>query len=180
MAKKKSGLVTFVKKANKLKSESKSFLSKNPPIVTDVFQYVLPAAGAYVATRLVGRASRTFLGAKFPKIAPFAAPLGSLVAFGAIWYAAHKVSYTKRYHNQLMIGSGIALIQSLVQSVMPGLGWLFDSQPVFLAPVGDGLKTVGDDMEVMDTEDLDAGLEDSPAAVTDEDFSDLQQGVFAN
>jgi hypothetical protein len=174
---KKSGLVSFVKKAKRLKTESSSFMKKNPPIVTDVFTYIVPAAGAYVATRMIGRAARTFLGGKFPKTLPFAAPAASLATFGMIWYFAHKVDFTKKYHNQLMIGAGIAVIQSLVQSVLPGMNWLFDSAPIISLPPTNKVvaPTDGfDDLEFVDVDNtFDAGINDSPADVESVDGEDV-------
>lgn len=143
-------------------------LRKNPPVIVDTFKYIAPAAGAYVVTRVAGRLARSVISQKFPKAAPFATPIGSLAAFAALWYATHKVSSMKRYHDQAMIGAGLAVIQSLVTSFMPKLLFLFDAAPPVSA-IEAPKSTGADDLDFELAESPAATSPQGPAAIVDED-----------
>lgn len=101
----------------------------NPPITTDLVQSIVPAVGSYAATRLTGRIMRNFVGGRFPTWQKHFGPLGNVLAFIASWVLSHKWRRLERYHTPIVVGSGIALVQSLVQTYLPGLAHLIDAEP---------------------------------------------------
>jgi hypothetical protein len=108
------------------------------------------------------------------------APAGNIAAFGLVWFASHKSQTLKKYHTQLMVGSGIALIQSLVQGLLPGLSWIFDSSPHVSAPSATSDYEAEDGVDdYEDTGDSADGV-GSDEPVGDDEFADMQTGVFSN
>jgi hypothetical protein len=120
---KKRGLKMFTKAVKRTAREASS---KNPPFWADAFYVVAPAVASYAVTRLAGRASRVYLGRRYPQLRPYLPMAGSLVAAGAMYYATTKVSDLKRFKTSVMVGAGIALTQTLLLQIAPQLAWLFD------------------------------------------------------
>ena len=104
---------------------------RNPPLGTDVIEYILPGFAAFAATRFATKFAATQIAKRYPKYAKHAGAIASVGSFAAAWYGAHKVKYLDQYHHPIVVGSGLAALQSLVQLYAPKLGWL----------VGDPLPT---------------------------------------
>lgn len=96
----------------------------NPPIGTDVVEYIIPGFAAFAATRLVARISSSQLAKRYPRHAKHAGAIASIGSFAAAWFGAHRVKFLEAYHHPIVVGSGLAAIQSLVQIYLPKLGWI--------------------------------------------------------
>jgi hypothetical protein len=113
MAKKRSPILKFVAK----KTES---AISNPPFFQDMLYYVGPAVGSYAATRAVGAVTK-LAGRKFPRLAPFLPLTGNIGAFVALWLYVHhsKNKKVNDMQTQVVVGSAIAVLQSIVKLLEP-------------------------------------------------------------
>ncbi len=110
-----------------------SFVPKD--IKSGIISFVAPAAGGYVVTRIANRAARTYVPLKFPRLGRHAGPLASLVALGGAYLACKKIKQLTDHETAILAGVIIAVVQSIIQSYMPGLLWMFDmNQPSLPAP----------------------------------------------
>jgi hypothetical protein len=96
----------------------------NPPIGVDLVQYIAPGFAAFAATRFATRVAATQIAKRYPKAAKHAGAIASLGSFAAAWFGAHRVKMLEKYHHPIVVGSGLAAIQSLVQLYLPMLGWI--------------------------------------------------------
>ena len=98
---------------------------------TGLAMMVGPGIGGYAATRLGGKFARVLLGKRLAggRFEKHFGPLGSIATLLAIWYAAHKWEKARKYQEPALIGSAIALFQSLLSTYLPGLVGLIDGQP---------------------------------------------------
>jgi hypothetical protein len=102
----------------------------NPPLLTDLAEFILPGFGGYAATRLLGRITYVQLSKKWPKASPHLAAGSSIAAFLAAWYLLHRVERLKKYHTPATVGAAIAALQTIVQTYLPKFGWIVsDYQP---------------------------------------------------
>lgn len=92
--------------------------------IKEVGEFLLPAFGAFVATRFGTRAVATTISNRWPTYAKHAGAIASLASFGAAWLAAHRVRMLERHAEALTIGAGIAAGQTLVQMYLPKLAWV--------------------------------------------------------
>ena len=61
---------------------------------------------------------------RFPKLAKHASVLSTLAAAGAAWLLVHRIDKVKQYHTPVVVGAGIATIQTVVQAYLPKYGWM--------------------------------------------------------
>jgi len=99
-------------------------LKSNPPMMTDIVEYIVPTFAAFALDRFVTRVAAVQIAKRWPKYAKHAGAIASIGTFGAAWFGAHRVKYLAKYHNQIVIGTGIAAAQSLIQIYLPQLGWM--------------------------------------------------------
>lgn len=121
---------------------------KNPMVaiasVTDaatgMAMMAIPGIGGYAVTRLGGKFARILIGQRVAggKYAKHFGPLGSLGTLLAVLYAAQKWEKARKYQEPILVGSAIALFQSLLQTYLPGLVGLIDGQPLLAAPAATG------------------------------------------
>ena len=97
---------------------------RNPPLSTDVVAQIIPGFAAFAATRFVTRTAAIQIAKRWPKYAKHAGALASVGTFAAAWLGAHRVKTLEKYHDMIVIGSGIAAIQSLVQLYIPQFAWV--------------------------------------------------------
>jgi len=97
---------------------------RNPPLGTDIVEYILPGFGAFAATRFLTRVATIQIAKRWPKHAKHAGAMASAGAFAAAWFGAHRVKYLEKYHHPIVVGAGLAAIQSLVQLYLPSVGWM--------------------------------------------------------
>jgi len=110
-------------------------LKRNPPFATDMVAQIIPGFAAFAATRFVTRTAAIQIAKRWPKYAKHAGAIASVGTFAAAWLGAHRVKYLEKYHDMVVIGSGIAAIQSLVQLYLPAFGWVVsDCSPQLAAP----------------------------------------------
>lgn len=94
----------------------------NPPMGVDLLEYIGPGFGAFAATRLLARFTAAQFARRFPAQAKHAGAVASVGAFLAAWFGAHRVKQLERFHHPIVVGAGIAALQTLVQTYIPKLG----------------------------------------------------------
>lgn len=107
---------------------------RNPPLGTDVVGYIVPGFAAFAATRMVTRIAAAQIAKRSPKYAKHAGAIASAGSFAAAWFGAHRVKQLEVYHHPIVIGSGLAALQSLIQIYLPKLGWLLGDPTPAPAP----------------------------------------------
>ena len=80
---------------------------RNPPLVTDVVEYLVPGLGAFVLDRFVTRVAAAQIAKRWPKLAKHAGAIAAVGTFGAAWWGAHRVKYLEKYHHPIVIGAGL-------------------------------------------------------------------------
>lgn len=93
---------------------------RNPALLTkDLPMVVLPAFGAYAATRVLTRLVYTLVQGRFPRLGKHAGAVSGVAAFGATWWGAHRIKALAPYHDALVVGSAIAALQTVGQTYIP-------------------------------------------------------------
>ena len=119
MSKKKPlGAVRFIKKVA---------AHKNSPVVAMLLQYVAPAVGGYAAVQVVGRIARGVVAKRWPAYGTHAAIGAKLATAGLLYYATDHIGSLKRHREAILAGAGVALFETLVRALLPGMGWLIDA-----------------------------------------------------
>lgn len=95
----------------------------NPPLFTDLAEFIGPGFVGFAGTRLLTYVTATQIAKRAPKLGKHAGAAASVGAFLAAWLLAHKWKWLSKWHTPLVVGSGIAAIQSLLQLYVPKLGW---------------------------------------------------------
>lgn len=121
----KKGLAAFYGKRKKPTPPKKNapFVS-NPPLMTDLVDFIVPGFVGYAATRFLGRLTHSIVSRRWPKLGRHAAVLSGGAAFGASWFLAHKIPKVQKYHTPIVVGSAIAAAQTAVQCYLPKYGWI--------------------------------------------------------
>jgi len=96
----------------------------NPPIGSDFVNVLLPGFAAYTATRFIQRIVYTMVQRRWPKLGKHAHAAAGAIAFGGVWFFAHKVKSLARFHDGVVMGSGVAAFQGVAQCYLPKYGWL--------------------------------------------------------
>jgi hypothetical protein len=119
------------------KSHAERPAKSNPPLGTDLLEYIGPGFAAFAATRFLTRVVSTQIAKRWPRYAVHAGAVASVGTFGAAWFGAHRVSSLERYHHPIVVGAGIAALQSLIQLYLPALGWIVaDASPQIAETTG--------------------------------------------
>jgi hypothetical protein len=106
----------------------------NPPLFTDIAEFVVPGFGAFAATRFATRIAATQVAQRAPSWGKHAGAVASLASFAAAWFLAHRVKWLEKHHTPIVVGSAIAALQSIIQIYIPMLGWVVsDATPEFTA-----------------------------------------------
>ncbi|MBT8453912.1 MAG: hypothetical protein KJO40_18265 [Deltaproteobacteria bacterium] len=128
MATKKKGLA-----ANRQRRRTRKIA--NPPIAQDLTHFILPGFAAYGATRLLSRIVYSVIQKRWPKLGKHAGALAAVGAFGGSWFLAHRIKRLEGYHDAIVVGSGIAALQTVVRTYVPKYGWVVsDYKPEDLGP----------------------------------------------
>lgn len=110
--------------------ETSSRPRANPPLLQEVAEFIGPGFAAFAATRMLTRMAAVQIAKRKPSWAKHAGVLASLGSFAAAWLGAHRVKMLEKYQTPLMVGAGIAALQSMIQLYIPSLGWMIsDSTP---------------------------------------------------
>jgi hypothetical protein len=120
-------------------------LKHNPPLVTDILEFVVPGFGGFAGTRFLTRIATTQVAQRAPSWAKHAGAIASVGSFFAAWLLAHKWEWLKKYHTPIVVGSAIAALQSLIQIYIPILGWMVsDATPELATSATQGNLTAQD------------------------------------
>lgn len=107
----------------------------NPPLLTDVAEYLIPGFAAFALDRVLARFIALQIEKRAPKYAKHAGAIAAAGAFAVAWWGAHKVKFLEKYHHPIVIGTGLAALQSLIQLYAPKLGaFISDPIPALTAP----------------------------------------------
>ncbi|MEK9208141.1 MAG: hypothetical protein AAB922_06655 [Patescibacteria group bacterium] len=183
MAKKQKGFIaSFVKKHVAKRNPEEAI--KSSKLYEDALTYIAPAAIGYIAARAAGRLARNVLGKRFnnPLFLKPIQILGNAATLAVLWYGASKISALRKYRLGLISGAGVAVVQSLVEFLMPKINFLFDApvQQVYIPASSGGDNIVA--LEPMDPYPDEDGVPADQLEGDDEnvDMDELQTGVFAN
>lgn len=103
----------------------KKTFKANPPLFTDLVEFVVPGFGGFAATRFVTRIAMTQVAQRAPSWGKHAGAVASVGSFLAAWFLAHKWKWLEKWHTPIVVGSAIAAGQSLLQIYAPNLlGWI--------------------------------------------------------
>lgn len=125
--KKKSAMAAFLKKKKARRNPDaepvKNAARKNPMLgeFTDLGLTIGTAAGAYAVNRTGANMIEKLVGNKLGFLTKHLTPLASLGLAALLWYVAEKWAWLRRYQNSVVVGSGIAVVHTLVQRYIPGL-----------------------------------------------------------
>jgi hypothetical protein len=124
----------------------KKAFKANPPLFTDLVEFVVPGFGGFAATRFVTRVAMTQVAQRAPSWGKHAGAVASVGAFLAAWFLAHKWKWLERWHTPIVVGSAIAAGQSLLQIYAPNLlGWVVsDATPELAAGTAQSALTTPD------------------------------------
>lgn len=123
MAKTKKGLAAFVAKRATEKKEAAPAKS-NPPPLTDFVEFIVPGFAGYAGTRFTSRAIHQMALKRWPKLAKHASVMSTFAAATGAWLLVHRIKKLEKYHTPVVVGAGIAALQTLVQAYVPKYGWL--------------------------------------------------------
>lgn len=96
----------------------------NPPLLAEVGEFILPGFAGFAATRFLTRIAATQVAKYRPNLGKHAGVLTSVGSFLAAWFLAHRVKFLEKYQQPLVVGAGLAAIQSVLQLYFPTLGWI--------------------------------------------------------
>jgi hypothetical protein len=159
--KKRSAAAAIVKKvASRNKPlRSNAAIAYNPALDGDTImeRYVEPIGAGmagYAATRIAGRIGYGLGASKGPNWGRHTAPLVQILLAAASTYAISRIESVQKYTLPWMIGSGVAVVQGLLQTYAPLYGFLLDDYhlgeqvPVQKKPAAKGeLKDVSGDLD---------------------------------
>lgn len=106
------------------RSESRPSPKHNPPLFTDLAEFIAPGFAGFAATRFLTYVATNQVAKRKPDWGKHAGAGVSVGAFLAAWYLAGKVKYLAKYQTPLVVGAGIAALQTLIQLYIPKLGWM--------------------------------------------------------
>jgi hypothetical protein len=110
--------------------ETSSKPRRNPPVLADLAEFIVPGFAAFATTRLLTRMAAVQIAKRSPTWAKHAGAIASVGSFVAAYYGAHRVKMLEKHHTPIVVGSAIAAIQSLIQLYIPKLGWIIaDATP---------------------------------------------------
>lgn len=151
-------LKRYGKKSRAKSAKPRSNPAPNPPMFMDLVEFIGPGFGAFAATRMASRVVAIQVAKRWPGFAPHAGVAASAGTFLAAWLLAHRVKMLERFHTPLVVGAGIATLQTMVQTWFPGLGWMVSDAgsevAAVSAPSSAQLATGDDDlMDVTNSEE---------------------------
>lgn len=112
------------------KNPERSQALANPPLLTDLAEFVGPGFASFAVTRLATRVAATQVAQRKPEWGKHAGAVVSVGAFLSAWFLAHRIKWISRWHTPVTVGAAIAALQSLIQLYFPKLGWMVaDASP---------------------------------------------------
>lgn len=188
MPRKKTPVATFVKMVGKRKrpvtarknpdeggTESKGLTGWVPTSLP--LMDIGAGLSSYAGTNLVSRVGGNLISRKWAwgRHTP---PIIAIVSFLGLLYAAEKSKRLKPYQVSILVGAGIAVIQAILRTWLPGIAWLAGTQPTGQLAASPSsppqLTKGGSGVAPEDLEDDEADL----GSFLDED-ADLKTGIFS-
>jgi hypothetical protein len=104
------------------------------------------SVGAYGGTRLLQRMAWTIVSKRRPTWGRHIHAVAGAAAFALAWFAGRKVKAVERYHEAILVGTGVAAVQGVVSAYIPRYAWLMnDCRPEELRlPAAAQNPTAGD------------------------------------
>ena len=96
----------------------------NPPLITDIMEFVVPGFAGFGATRLLSYVAATQVARRKPSWGKHVGAIAAGGSFLAAWLLAHRVKFLEKHHTPIVVGAAIAALQSLIQLYLPQLGWM--------------------------------------------------------
>lgn len=85
-----------------------------------------PGVAGYGISRLLSRVVKNETGKRWPRLSKHATAGTSLLTVLLAYALTQKIKRLNKYQAGALVGTGIAAIQTLVQTYMPGLAWIFE------------------------------------------------------
>lgn len=181
------------KKKRRKAPRSNAALVGNPPIWRDLWEDVVPAAGAYGLTRLAGRCAFKLGKRKSMRFARHVGPWTSVAAAGLTWLGMNyfvSEDTKERYGTPVVIGAFLAALQGLAQTYMPQWGWMLNDYHLDdgamvpgagAEPPPNGVRPNGNNTPEAQGQYFEQQLEDDLDAVLNEGETenDLRTGIFS-
>jgi len=102
----------------------------NPPLTMDLVEFIGPGFAGFAASRFVSYVASTQISKRAPSWGKHAGAGAAVGTFLAAWLLANKWKWLAKYQMPLIVGSGIAALQTLVQLYIPRVGWMVsDASP---------------------------------------------------
>lgn len=120
----KTGLAAHRKRRRRRSNPSTPARRSNPGIVKDIKDDILPGFASYAGTRLLSRIVFMLISRRWPRVGKHAAAASAVLAFAGAWLLAHKVKKLSKYHDGIVVGSGIAAISTVARTYLPKYGWI--------------------------------------------------------
>lgn len=115
---------------NHSRRQAESAPRRNPPLMADLAQWLVPGFAGFGATRFLTHVAATQVAKRKPSWGKHVGAVASVGSFLSAWFLAHRWKAISQYHTPITVGAGIAAIQSLIQLYFPGLGWMIsDATP---------------------------------------------------
>lgn len=96
----------------------------NPPLFTDLMEFVVPGFVGFAGTRFVTYVAATQIAKHKPSLGKHVGVGVSIGTFLAAWFLAHRLKGVAKYHTPIVVGSAIAALQSILQLYFPKIGWM--------------------------------------------------------
>lgn len=159
------------------RSDGESSFKRNPPLATDVMEWVGPGFAGFAVARFTTRIAATQIAKRKPRLGKHAGAAAAIAAFLAAWFLANRWKAISKWQMPIVVGAGLAAIQSLIQLYIPKLGWMVSdatpeleqrNQHAGPSELPDGSEFVEDDPDdyVYD-ERYDAGRTGAPQQTAD-------------
>ena len=110
---------TTITKVTKETREVRQNPAANPPLADDFTGVIVPGFGAFAGTRVLQRMVYQMVQKRWPKLGKHAHALSGAIAFGGVWLAAHRIRALAKYHDGIVVGSGLAALYGIAQCYLP-------------------------------------------------------------
>ncbi len=98
---------------------------RNPAVDwTETAKQLGYGAAGFAVSRFATRVAAVQVAKWKPDLAKHAGVGAGILSFLAALFLAKRTKYTDRYANEITLGTGIALAQTLIQTYLPQLGWM--------------------------------------------------------
>ena len=122
---KKKGLAGYRKRRGRRNRPPTTAVARsNPGLVTDLKDVIAPGFAAYAGTRFLSRIVFMLIERRWPKASKHAAAASAVAAFLGAWFLAHRIKRLSKYHDGIVVGSGIAALSTVARTYLPKYGWI--------------------------------------------------------